>query len=202
MSKKIIKLTESELSNLIREAVYNTINEMDGVTYARINNASQRAKNDIQNGIYQVPKTTTIKHKKDGTLRKRPITKTTMIDNDDTIKRATKMQPEVQQHWLKDYIGKTFKFFANDRLNLVAHVLFTLDKVTKLDWKKTILVGTVTYNQTQISGDGIIIDFTKNRVQYHERGSRYAYNLEIDNRVKPLWDKLLEQLRMALTAQG
>ena len=83
------------------------------------------------------------------------------------------MQPAVQQYWLKDYIGKTFKFFAQDRLGLVAHMLFTFDKVTKLDVKKTILDGTVTYNATQISGDGITIDLSNNKVYYHERGSRY-----------------------------
>ena len=121
-----------------------------------------------------------------------------MIDNDDIISRATNMQPNVQEHWLKDYIGKTFKFFAEDRLRLTAHLLFTFNRVTKLDTKKTILIGDVVFNNQQISGDGIIIDFTKGTVKYHERGSRYAYNLEIDNRFKPLWEGLCEQLKTAI----
>jgi hypothetical protein len=59
---------------------------------------------------------------------------------------------------------------------------------------KVILVGTVTFNNNQISGDGIIIDFIKNTIKYHEKGSRYTYNLEIDNRYKPLWDKFVNEL--------
>lgn len=180
MKKKVIQLTEEELHNLIKECVENALNEMDGATYARLHNASQRAMNDMQNGNA----TQTVGKK--------------VINNDDTITRATNMQPAVQQYWLKDYIGKTFKFFAQDRLGLVAHVLFTFDKVTKLDVKKTILVGTVTYNATQISGDGITIDLSNNKVYYHERGSRYKYNLVADNRTAPIWNKLLEQLRMTL----
>ena len=201
MKKQIIQLTESQLHDLIKQCVNEAISEMDGVTYSRIHNASQNAKNNIQSGIYQTPKTTTKKYKKDGTPRKYPTTRTTMVDNDDIITRATNLQVDAQQHWLKDYIGKTFKFFAQDRMGLVAHLLFTLEKVTKLDMNKTILVGTVVFNDKQISGDGITIDFLKNRTQYHERGSRYAYNLEIDRRVAPLWDKLLEQLKMALNSR-
>ena len=55
------------------------------------------------------------------------------------------MEPTVQQHWLRDYVGKTFKFFGEDRMGLVAHLLFTLEKVTKLDVNKTILVGTIVF---------------------------------------------------------
>jgi len=56
----------------------------------------------------------------------------------------------------------------------------------------------VTFNLTQISGDGIIIDFVKNRVLYHEKGNRYAYKLEIDNRTAQLWNGLLVQLKKSL----
>lgn len=77
-------------------------------------------------------------------------------------------------------------------------MLFTFEKVTKLDLNKTILVGTVTFNLTQISGDGIIIDFVKKRVLYHEKGNRYAYKLEIDNRTAQLWNGLLAQLKQSL----
>ena len=86
-------------------------------------------------------------------------------------------------------------------MGIPADILLKFDKVTKLSLEKTILIGTVTYNTSQIEGDGITIDFKHNKVQYHERGSRYAYNLEIDKRSKPLWDKLLSQLKMALDAR-
>ena len=183
MKKQVIQLTEAQLHTLIRNCVTEAISEMDGATYSRIYNASHRAMNDIQNGI----QTRTVGGK--------------TTDNDDTITRASQMQSNVQQHWLKDYIGKTFKFFAEDRMGLVAHLLFTFVKVTKLDAEKTILVGDIVFNDKQISGDGITINFVKNKVKYHERGSRYAYNLEIDNRVAPTWNKLLEQLQMALTSR-
>lgn len=201
MKKQVVQLTETQLHSLIEQCVNEAMMEMDGVTYTRIYNASQNAKDKIQKGICQTPKTITKKHKKDGSLRKRPTTQTTMVDNDDIVSRATQMQSSVQQHWLEDYIGKTFKFFAQDRMGLVAHVLFSLEKVTKLDVNKTILVGNVVFNDKQISGDGITVDFAKNRIQYHERGSRYAYNLEIDKRFEPLWNKLLEQLKMALESR-
>lgn len=178
--KQIIKLTESQLHSLIEQCLDEALNEMDGATYSRMYNASHRAMNDIQRGI----STRTVGSK--------------TRNNDDIITRATQMQPTVQQHWLKNYIGRTFKFFAEDRMGLVAHLLFTLEQVTKLDLNKTILVGNVVFNDKQISGDGITIDFSRNKVQYHERGSRYAYNLEIDNRVAPQWNNLLEQLKMAL----
>lgn len=183
MKKEVVQLTESELHSMIAHCITEALSEMDGATYSRMYNASHRAMNDIQNG----QPTRKIGNK--------------VTNNDHIITRATQMQSTVQQHWLKDYIGKTFKFFAEDRMGLVAHLLFTLEKVTKLDAKKTILIGNVVFNNTQINGDGIIIDFTKNRVQYHERGSRYAYELRIDNRVAPLWNKLLEQLQMALNSR-
>ena len=180
MSKKVITLTESELLEIIKEVTIKSLNEMDGKTYARIYDATKRAKEDNQQGVYQRtvgPKTT---------------------NNDAIIQRATNMQKSTQQHWLKDFIGKTFMFYGQDRMGLVASVLFTFDEVTKLDINKTILVGTVTFNQTQISGDGIIVNFANGTIKYHERGSRYAYNLEVDNRTAPLWNKLMAQLQMAL----
>jgi hypothetical protein len=63
------------------------------------------------------------------------------------------------------------------------------------------LVGNVTFNRNQINGDGIIIDFVKGRVKYHERGNRYAYNLEIDNRYKQMWDAFINELKTALDAR-
>jgi hypothetical protein len=38
-------------------------------------------------------------------------------------------------------------------------------------------------------------------VKYHERGSRYNYRLEIDNRYKPLWDEFLDELNRAINAR-
>ena len=156
MAKKIIRLTESELNQIIKEATAKIMNEMDAATYSRIHNASHRAMQDIQNGNYE-----------------RTINGRDFVDNDEIISRADSMEQNVQAHWLKDYIGQTFKFFGRSQMGLPAHVIFTFERITKLEPNKTVLV-----------------DFTKGRVKYHERGNRYAYTLEIDNRYKPLWDKL------------
>ena len=177
MAKKIIKLTSDELHRLITESTEKILNEMQGETYSRIYNASHRAQQDIQNGV-----------------DKRTVDGIKFVNNDDIITRANDLEPRAQAHWLKDYIGKTFKFFGRGQMGLPAHILFTFNKITKFELNKIILVGTVTFNNNQISGDGIIIDFIKNTVKYHEKGSRYTYNLEIDNRYKPLWDKFVNEL--------
>lgn len=184
MAKKVIRLTESELNQLIKEATSKVLNEMDAATYSRIHNASHRAMQDIQNGNFQ-----------------RSVNGTKVVDNDDIISRADSMEPDVQSHWLSNYIGQTFKFFGRSQMGLPAHVLFTFERITKFEPNKTVLVGTVTFNKNQISGDGIIVDFVKDRVQYHERGNRYAYNLEIDNRYKPMWDAFLNELKTALDSR-
>lgn len=185
MAKKIIKLTSEELHNLIAESTERVLKEMDAKTYSRIYNASHRAQQDIQNG-------------KD----KRTVNGQRFVDNDDIIMRANDLESKAQSHWLKDYIGKTFKFFGRGQMGLPAHILFTFNKITKFEPNKTILVGTVTFNNNQINGDGIIIDFVKNTIKYHERGSRYAYNLEIDNRYKPLWDEFITRLEDALNSRN
>ena len=184
MAKKVIRLTEDELKQLIKEATARVMNEMDAATYSRIYNASHRAVQDTQNGNYE-----------------RSVNGKKIVDNDDIISRADSLEADAQAHWLKDYVGQTFKFFGRSQMGLPAHVLFTFEKITKLEPNKTVLVGSVTFNRNQINGDGIVIDFVKGRVKYHERGNRYAYNLEIDNRYKQMWDAFTNELKAALDAR-
>ena len=184
MAKKVIRLTESELNQIIKEATAKVMNEMDAATYSRIYNASHRAVQDTQNGNYE-----------------RTVNGKTFVDNDDIISKADELEPRAQAHWLKDYVGQTFKFFGRSQMGLPAHVLFTFERVTKLEPNKTVLVGSVTFNRNQINGDGIIIDFVKGKVKYHERGNRYAYSLEIDNRYKQMWDAFTNELKAALDAR-
>ena len=184
MAKKVIRLTEEDLHNLITEATNSVLSEMEAPIYSRIYNAAHRAMQDIQNGNV-----------------KRTVNGKKFVDNDDIISRADSLEPTAQSHWLKDFIGKTFKFFGRSQMGLPAHVLFTFERVTKLEPNKTVLVGSVTFNRNQINGDGIIIDLVKGRVKYHERGNRYAYNLEIDNRYKQMWDAFTNELKAALDAR-
>ena len=183
MKKRIIQLTEEQLHSLINDCVAKALNENDGVAYSGTTGDTHRTMNDVQNGN-QTQSVGNISTK-----------------NDDIETSASLSESTVQQLWLKDYVGKTFKFFGEDRMGLVAHFLFTLEKVTKLDVSKTILGGTVVFNNKQINDDSIIIDFAKNRVQYHERSSRHSYNLIIDNRFSHIWNRLIDHLKIALNSR-
>ena len=184
MAKKVIRLTEEEFMSMINEAVAKALVEMDGKTAMRVPNVSTNAKNDIQQGSYN-----------------KDINSNKTISNDSLIQKAQNMWPRVEEHWLQQFKGVTFKFFGKDRIGIVANIIFTFEKLTQLSPDKTILVGTVTYNNQSINGDGIVINFNKGTVKYKARGNRYQYSLEIDNRTKQKWDALLEQLQMALSAR-
>lgn len=184
MEKKVIQLTSAEFMSMINEAVAQALVEMDGKTAMRVPNASIKAQHEIQAGNDN-----------------RQINASKSVANDSLIQKAQDMWSRVENHWLQNFKGFTFKFFGKDRIGIVANILFTFDRLTKLSSNKTILTGTISYNNQSISGDGIIINFDKGVVKYHERGSRYQYSLEIDRRTKPQWDALLEQLKMALNAR-
>lgn len=129
-----------------------------------------------------------------------PVSKTARDDIQQGVSDKVVTLSKTEDQWLRDFKGVTFKFFGEDGIGIVANILFTFEKLIKLSQDKTILIGTVSYNNKSISEDGIIINFDKGTVKYRERGSRYQYSLEIDNRMKPRWDALLEQLKMALKA--
>ena len=112
----MIKLTESELNQLIKEATSKVLNEMDAATYSQIHNASHIAMQDIQNGNFQ-----------------RYVNGTKVVDNDDIIGRADSMEPNAQSHWSSNYIGQTFKFFGRSQMGLPAHILFTFERITKFE---------------------------------------------------------------------
>lgn len=183
MTKKVIQLTEDEFKAMINEAVSQTFIEMDGKTAMCVPKISTKAQDEIQNGIdnrqINVPKTVT----------------------DELNQKAQNMRSRVENHWVQQFKGLTFKFFSKDKIGIVTNILFTFEKLTKLSADKTILTGVVSYNNQSIIGDGIIINFNKDTVKYHEQGSRYQYSLEIDMRTKPQWDGLLEQLQIALNIQ-
>ena len=70
--------------------------------------------------------------------------------------------------------------------------------MTHLNKDRAILKGDVVFNNMEISGDGIYIDFKTDKVYYKERGSRYKYILEIDNRTSSLWNQFLNQLKLSI----
>lgn len=184
MAKTVVRLTESELRKMIYNAVMPFLNEMDGKTYARIYNASQRAKQDNQNGVYQ-----------------RSVNGKRIQNNDDIIIKARDLGDRAKAHWLEPFKGITFKFYGEDRMGLVADILFKFEDVTHLNKQRTILTGEVVFNGNQIDGNGIIINFNNSSVKYHKKGDKYDYRLEIDNRMKAKWEELLSQLKMSIDAR-
>ena len=181
MAKKVKRLTEGELNQLIKESTSWILKEMDATT-SRTHNTSHSAKQDIQS----------VNDEKDVNIQK-------CVDNDVINSHADSIRPEAQSHWLSGYISQTFKFFGRGPMGLPAHILFSFERITKLESNKTVLVGTVTCNKNQNNGEVIIINFKKNRVLYHARGNRHIYNLEIDNRYKPLWNKFKQELLLELS---
>lgn len=167
MAKKIVHLSEAEFMSMINEAVAKAL-QTNRVTDVEVSNVSKSSTYDIK------------------------------LDAVDKVINPSKKQgicAGEEEHSLMNFKGKTFKFFGEDSMGIVSNILFTFEKITKLSQDKTILFGTVSYNQQSIIGDKIIINFDKGTVKYKENGSRYQYSLEIDNRMKPQWDAFLERLK-------
>ena len=55
MAKKVIRLTEEELHNLIAEATNKVLLEIDGKTYSRVHNVTMQAQQDLLNNIPNSP---------------------------------------------------------------------------------------------------------------------------------------------------
>lgn len=179
--KTVIKLTEEELAEIIKEITLQSLNGIDGATYARVYNASHRAKSDNQQGKLQ-----------------RTVGGKTR-NNDDILNQAQSVELNAKESFLKPYVNHPFKFYAENRRGIVFNVIFTMTDMTHLSPEKAILVGTVIFGDTQINGDGIVVDMKTDKIYYHERGSRYRYYLEIDNRTKDLWEKFISQLHLSIS---
>lgn len=113
---------------------------------------------------------------------------------DDVLGKTRTSDGRVKEGQLEDFIGKTFKFFGEDGLRKNVNIIFTLQRITKLNEIKTILEGDIIYNGEKISVDSIVIDSRKDKVVYKEKESGSLYNLEIDIRSKDLWESLSEYI--------
>ena len=89
MGKKVIKLTESELREVVRMAAEAALNEIDGKTLARVPNAATTAMDNIQKGVYNKTIKSTLRNK--------------TVSNDDEIIRADEMLPRAIQSFLSPY---------------------------------------------------------------------------------------------------
>ena len=186
MSKNVIRLTESQLKEIIRGAVDMALNEIDGKTLSRVPNATTAAADNIQKGISHK----TIKSK----LRNMTVS------NDDEIIRADEMMPRAIQSFLAPYKNFKFMFFAYKRTGNIVHLLFNVDNIKKNMDGITILSGNVIFGGEQLPGD-IQIEFSKdkeenitNKVFYKYKGNSYKYILTPDNRTINKWNELINEL--------
>lgn len=182
MAKKIIRLTESELIEHIRDVVNEAMDEMDGKTHSRVSNAVKRAKELNQQNVF----TTAVKNRPN-----HPIV------HDDVIARGKGTEQRANQALLSPFSNTAFLFYATTRLGRTTFVTFRVQDIKKLMMGIAILSGEVMYDGEMLIGD-IHIDFNNGRVFYKEKKSRYTYTLEPDNRTKMQWDALLKQLKMSL----
>lgn len=189
MTKKVIRLTEEQFYNHIKNIVAETLNEIDGKTHARVPNAVNKAMALNQQGQF----TTML----NGVNHATNNPKSTIIDHDKVISKVSQTLELANQSLIAPYKDTIYVFYAMNRMGAYVFLTFKLEDIKKLMNGIGILSGEVVFDGTQLSGD-ISIDFNRNQVFYKEKGSRYQYSLIIDNRTKPQWDELLKQLRMSL----
>ena len=102
MSKNVIRLTESQLNEIIRSAVNMALNEIDGKTLSRVPNAATTAMDNIQKRIPNKTIKSTLRNK--------------TVSNDSEIIRANEMMPSAIQSFLAPYKNFNFIFFAYKKI--------------------------------------------------------------------------------------
>ena len=150
MAKKIIRLTESELIEHIRDVVNEAMDEMDGKTHSRVSNAVKRAKELNQQNVF----TTAVKNRPN-----HPIV------HDDVIARGKGTEQRANQALLSPFSNTAFLFYATTRLGRTTFVTFRVQDIKKLMMGIAILSGEVMYDGEMLIGD-IHIDFNNGRVFY------------------------------------
>lgn len=186
MGKKVIRLTESELREVVRRAAEAALKEIDGKTLARVPNAATTAMDNIQNGVYDKTIKSTFRNK--------------TVSNDDEIIRADNLLPRAIQSFLSPYKDYQFMFFAYRREGNPIHLLFKVDNIKKNMDGVSILSGEVVFGKEQLPGD-IQIVFSKdgegnlsNKVYYKYKGNNSKFILEPDRRTSEKWNELVQQL--------
>ena len=186
MGKKVIRLKESELREMVHKAAAAALKEIDGKTLSRVPNAAITAMDSIQNGVYDKTIKSTLRNK--------------TISNDDEIIRADEMLPRAIQSFLSSYKDYQFMFFAYRREGNPIHLLFKVDNIKKNMDGISILSGEVVFGNEQLPGD-IQIVFSKeadshlsNKVYYKYKGNNSKFILEPDRRTSEKWNELVRQL--------
>ncbi len=179
MSKKIIRLTESELKQAIYDAVIPMLNEIDATTYAKVHNATNRAREANQKGDYI-----------------RQINATKQKANDSIIAHGIELEPKAADSMITSYKKIKYMFYCRNLRQNTGIVLFSLSQLYELTKQKAILKGEIIFNNQQMNGS-IIIDMDTLKVVYYHNSSKKKYSLEIDNRFAKQWNGLCTTLQKA-----
>lgn len=173
MGKRVIRLTESELKEMVYEAVIPVLNEIDAATYSRVHRATNQARLDNQNGkfIHQV----------------NPNKQET---NDGIIAHGIDLEPRAADSMISPYKDIRFMFYCKNLRQNTGIVLFSLSQLYELTNEKAILKGDIVFNNQQMNGS-IIVNMETASVVYCHNSSKKKYPLEIDNRFAPKWNGLL-----------
>lgn len=177
MAKKVIRLTEQELKQMIYEAVLPVLNEIDAATYSRVHKATNQARLDNQNGVY-IHKVNP--HKQE--------------TNDDIIAHGIELEPRAADSLISPYKESRYMFYCKNLRQNTGIVLFSLSSLFELTNEKAILKGNIVFNNQQMNGS-IIINMNTGNVVYYHNSSKKKYSLEIDNRFADKWNALVKELQ-------
>lgn len=175
MGRKVKKISEKELSELVHNLNKYNLNEIDGKTYSRINNTTIKAQQNRLNG----GSTTNGKR-----------------DNLSIITKGIELEPLAANSLIEPY-KKVYMFHGQNLRKNAAILLFQLDELSKLDAEKTILKGKIVFYNETLSGS-IIVDLNNNLVYYNYKGRKPKYMLVIDPECEYLWNKLLNELKISV----
>lgn len=171
MTKKIVRLTDFELRNLIQEATAEVSSKIDGKTHSRIHNATK----DLVNNIPASP-------------QGRP--------NIDVMQRGIKLDPRAADSLITPFKTK-YLFHCQNLRGTAAITIFDLKELYELTPQKAILKGDITFNDEPLHGN-IIIDLVNDKVQYNYKGKAPRYTLTIDPSKRDLWNKLVNELKASI----
>ena len=179
MSKKVIRLTESELQEMVYEAVIPVLNEIDAATYSRVHRATNKARWDNQNGVFI-----------------HQVNPNKQETNDDIIAHGIDLEPRAADSMISPYKDIRFMFYCKNLRQNTGIVFFSLSQLYELTYEKAILKGNIVFNNQQMNGSIIVYMDTASVVYYHN-SSKKKYPLEIDNRFASQWNALVRELQKA-----
>ena len=174
MKRNKIILTEQEFTSLVKRVVNETINEIDGATYARVHSAKMGAQQRRLSGL--------------------PSTSTKRV-NIEIITKGIDLDPRASDSLIMPY--KYDYLFHCQNLLQAALLVFSFSQVYLLTPQKAILKGNVVFNGEPLNGS-IFVDMPSHRTYYKYKGRKSEYDLTIDRSNAKKWNELLQQIDLAI----